>query len=218
MEKSLKTEVITLIDEYAAQVRNLFTSLSKVAEGKTLQPEEMPSEVMGQVVDVDNRMQAILNRVEEHQAVQQKLERTRQDIELQHSTILRIMKQLYESQKQLNLYLDSTKHRIDSIKQAEESEVTYEDIIVYARKISKYTSAPLNFEQNPNLANPPYPQDTEMRMGLLFRSQHGDLTAEQEHMLEEEESDVSSVDLATAHAKKEAQPSQASIFDLDLNP
>ena len=51
-----------------------------------------------------------------------------------------------------------------------------EDILNYANKLSQYTSAPPHF--NPAMTSsmivyPPYPDETRMRMGLLFR-RHAD--------------------------------------------
>ena len=47
-----------------------------------------------------------------------------------------------------------------------------EDILDYAKKLSQYTSAPPHF--NPAMPSsmivyPPYPDESRMRMGLLFR-------------------------------------------------
>jgi hypothetical protein len=50
--------------------------------------------------------------------------------------------------------------------------VSAEDILDYAKKLSQYTSAPPHF--NPAIPSsmivyPPYPDESRMRMGLLFR-------------------------------------------------
>jgi len=52
------------------------------------------------------------------------------------------------------------------------AKVTAEDILEYAKKLSQYTSAPPHFNpaMPPSMAVfRPYPDESRMRMGLLFR-------------------------------------------------
>jgi len=98
--------------------------------------------------------------------------------------------------------------------------VSAEDILDYANRLSQYTSAPPHFNPaipSSMIAYPPYPDESRMRMGLLFR-QYADESFEDEEQSLEEEDEDDDEDEEFDSVEIVRSTNQTETFNLVLNP
>ncbi|CAJ0648975.1 5247_t:CDS:2 [Entrophospora sp. SA101] len=160
-----------ILIEYEATIKQFFASIaSSTAEGKS-QTEHTPVKLMKNIVELDKKMQKSLDQIEEHQKVHNEILQVENELELENSAILELVNALKEGKKEFESSLENADTTIQAINFANKSPVTADEILKYAAKLSKYTSAPSSFNnQNANIPlQPPYPDETLMRAGLLFR-------------------------------------------------
>ncbi|RUS15856.1 vitamin-D-receptor interacting mediator subunit 4-domain-containing protein [Endogone sp. FLAS-F59071] len=176
-EVSLKAQVSNLLTEYSNLVRNYFAATEALAEGRP--PPVLPAgggpvhpdAIMQRIVDIDAKLQKAVDQIEDHQTLQRKIFEVQEDIRRHNANILALVSRLQEARGMLELCLDSVKQESVAMKQAKDSTVTFTEIISYAAKLSKYTSAPPNFDPaNREITfEKPYPDEDRMRQGLLYR-------------------------------------------------
>nr|CAG8583931.1 13857_t:CDS:2 [Entrophospora candida]CAG8638828.1 10806_t:CDS:2 [Entrophospora candida] len=170
-EKSMVDNLKEILIEYEATIKQFFASIaSSTAEGKS-QTEHTPVKLMKNIVELDKKMQKSLDQIEEHQKVHNEILQVENELELENNAILELVNALKEGKKEFESSLENADTTIQAINFANKSPVTADEILKYAAKLSKYTSAPSSFNnQNANIPlQPPYPDETLMRAGLLFR-------------------------------------------------
>ncbi|CAJ0751458.1 5153_t:CDS:2 [Entrophospora sp. SA101] len=168
-EKSMVDNLKEILIEYEATIKQFFASIaSSTAEGKS-QTEHTPVKLMKNIVELDKKMQKSLDQIEEHQKVHNEILQVENELELENSAILELVNALKEGKKEFESSLENADTTIQAINFA--NKFTADEILKYAAKLSKYTSAPSSFNnQNANIPlQPPYPDETLMRAGLLFR-------------------------------------------------
>jgi len=94
-----------------------------------------------------------------------------QSIRAHNAAILQLVNRLQDAKEVLETCLDGVSKETVAIKQARDSKTSFADLISYAAKLSRFTSAPPNFDPmtfNP-LMEKPYPEEIRMRQGILYQ-------------------------------------------------
>ncbi|KAL9542874.1 hypothetical protein PS6_009578 [Mucor atramentarius] len=169
MNSSLREQVREHITEYSELVKNYFTALSSVAENNVV--DSLTINYKKQLSTHDEIPHKLI-AVESHQIRQQQIIQVQDEIHQHNVALLQIIQKLGAVREELDLSLTQAKVELKAIKYANESNVQFTDVLSYASKLSKYTSAPPNFDSvNKDVKvdfEKPYPDEERMRRGLLY--------------------------------------------------
>ncbi|EAL61107.1 hypothetical protein DDB_G0292608 [Dictyostelium discoideum AX4] len=154
----------------------------------------MVLQLMNHLIDVDKIYQNTLKKLEKHQKIQKEITEIQKEIEEKDKLISTLALNLKDIESFLENELSQDNVNINNgnasdgivnevlidLKQPDDAasmdnivnrEVSPEDLISYAHKISGTTSAPFGYQPNAPLASlfkPPAPQDEMMRSSVLF--------------------------------------------------
>ncbi|KAI9031553.1 mediator complex, subunit Med4 [Phycomyces nitens] len=139
-------------------------------------------------------------------------------------TMLEIVQRLHDAREDLDLDLTHAKRELKAIEYAKDSDIQFTEILSYASKLSKYTSAPPNFElisRDMKIEfEKPYPDEERMRRGQLYW-QHAPQPVP-EDQFESSDSDSAMEEEANKEAGSTGQAEESQGGDpfwiLDLNP
>ncbi|CDH49544.1 predicted protein [Lichtheimia corymbifera JMRC:FSU:9682] len=236
METSLRDRVDSLLTEYSQLTRQFFQSLTAIAENTstTTDPlQQAPDQLVKRITDVDARLQSALEEIEQHQTRQQRIIAVQDEIQQHQAALLSLVERLNDARETLDKELTQASKEQKSIQFADKTNVDFSDILSYASKLSKYTSAPPGFDQMSNDFKvdfeKPYPDEDRMRRGLLYRQYAGthvlpnitDETVEHLSMAssedEERRGSAGAADGAPGN-KPATEEAQDNFWILDLNP
>ena len=173
---STKARLLALVDDVELITRQLFETLSqesKPSADSTGGAANEPAFTM----DVDQLTELLLEKNNElkqlsavakhQQVIQHKIDTTRTKIGVMNSKILCLQRHLKHAESMLATSLYHAKEKLKAFDRAKKDSIMSEDVIKYAHKISAScsTASPLNW--TPGDPRRPYPQDIEMRCGLL---------------------------------------------------
>ncbi|KAF9164777.1 hypothetical protein DFQ26_001011 [Actinomortierella ambigua] len=166
-QHSLRQLVRTQITEYSRLVQSLFSSLDIVADGRPA--AHSPAELVKQIVNLDATLMGAVEKIEAHQQQQRKIVQVQQEIEEQNKAIMQVIQTLQSAKDTLDASLEGLEEKKAAVKEAREAEISVNEIISYASRLSNYTSAPPNFDpaNATQQFEPPYPREIIMRAGLL---------------------------------------------------
>ncbi|KAF9438404.1 hypothetical protein BGZ76_008058 [Entomortierella beljakovae] len=166
-QHSLRQMVRNQITEYSRLTQTLFTSLELMTDGKA--PPAQPSEVMKKIVQLDNTLMGAVEKIELHQKQQQRIRKVRLEIEEQNKAIMKVIQSLRDAKQVLESNFEDLEEKRAVTADARSAEISVNEIIAYANRLSNYTSAPPNFNPaDPNHPfEPPYPREVSMRAGIL---------------------------------------------------
>ncbi|RCI05042.1 hypothetical protein CU098_013363 [Rhizopus stolonifer] len=220
MESPLREQVCEHITEYSQLVKRYFASLSAVAENSD--KADSPEEIIKQMALVDTKLQQAVEHIESHQTRQQQIIKVQDEIQQHNMALLEIIQKLGAAREELDLCLTQAKIELKAIEYASKSNVQFTDVLSYASKLSKYTSAPPNFDSASKDVRvdfeKPYPDEERMRRGLLYWQN----TTQQnkEDRFESSDSEVSAdeemVDVTTNRQTEDTGGDP--FWILDLNP
>ncbi|CAG8571558.1 8623_t:CDS:2 [Diversispora eburnea] len=189
-QKSIILENISILTEYQKLIDRFFSAISANAEGKSL--DRSPVDIMKDIVELDKKMQ----QVEEHQRIHHKILQVENEINAENNAIVDFVNYLRKGKEQIDDFLESSRNTMRAIELA--TNVTADEILKYANRISKYTAAPPGYDLTRPTelqVEPPHPIEAIMRKGLLFRQEYLGMNFGEDAML--------------PHAEE---------FNLDLNP
>lgn len=126
------------------------------------------------LISKDKDLKATLLVAEEQAKIEQNIEKLRAEVEIQDQEICQLQKKLKEAEQILQTALFQARQKLDSIQKANKRPIPSEDLIKFAHRISASNAicAPLTWTQGD--LRRPYPNDVEMRLGFLGKS---DLTS-----------------------------------------
>ncbi|RGB27869.1 vitamin-D-receptor interacting mediator subunit 4-domain-containing protein [Rhizophagus diaphanus] len=230
----ITTPVKGYLVEYEGLIDQFFNAIASYSEG-IKQINQTPIEIMKKIVALDKKLQKGLDLIEEHQKVHRKLLQMENEIDIENQALMDFALALKTGKEQLDICLEEARITKQAIRTAEESQVSAEEILDYANRLSQFTSAPPHYNPaipSSMIAYPPYPDESRMRMGLLFR-QHADESFEDEDQSLEEEDEEDDEDeepdrvmMDETHARSNSfgpveivqQTNQTDALNLDLNP
>ncbi|KAF1807263.1 mediator complex, subunit Med4 [Mucor lusitanicus] len=171
---------------------------------------------------VDDKLQRAVEHIESHQIRQQQIIQVQDEIHQHNVALLEIIQKLGTVREELDLSLTQAKVELKAIKYASESNVQFTDVLSYASKLSKYTSAPPNFDSvNKDVKvdfEKPYPDEERMRRGLLYWQNAPQQRLEDK--FESSDDDMSgNEEMEDINTNKQAEDTGGDPFwILDLNP
>ncbi|GAA5804584.1 vitamin-D-receptor interacting mediator subunit 4-domain-containing protein [Helicostylum pulchrum] len=172
MESSLREYVREQITGYADNVKKYFEALALVAEQPIADETNNPDQILKQMAAVDQNLQKAVEHIENHQRRQQQIIQVQDEIQRHNIALLEIIQKLGSVRGELDLCLTQAKVELKAIQYATESNVQFTDVLSYASKLSKYTSAPPNFDTMSKETKidfeKPYPDEEKMRRGVLY--------------------------------------------------
>ncbi|RHZ43934.1 hypothetical protein Glove_801g12 [Diversispora epigaea] len=191
--KSIILENISILKEYQKLIDRFFSAISANAEGKSL--DRSPVDIMKDIVELDKKMQQGLDQIEEHQRIHHKILQVENEINAENNVIVDFVNYLRKGKEQIDDFLESSRDTMRAIELASQSNVTADEILKYANRISKYTAAPPGYDLTRPTelqVEPPHPIEAIMRKGLLFRQEYlgmnfGALQNDEEEEEEDEE-------------------------------
>lgn len=122
------------------------------------------------LVAKDNEMKQLLKLASEQSKVDAKMNVLKAQISKYDQEIAQLQKQLKEAELILSTAIFQAKQKLASISKANEQPINSEDLIKYAYLISSShaVNAPISWQ--PGDLSRPYPNDIEMRLGLLGKT------------------------------------------------
>lgn len=219
------TPLITLLDklltEYDASLRNLLKLLDTEGNRNTT-PEATQQRVAAsqRLVKLDHQLQQLYGGLEQHQQRQAQI-RNRQLLSIKRDkTKHHFVARLLDAKSELEEMICQTDKTLEQAKVSQAADPPVSEIIEYAKKLSKFTTAPPNYD--PNNANggvppePPYPVLVAMRAGMLNRYRNKKVTQKDD----DKQADMEDGDFAGNMDDEEFDEIDADnlLLSLDLNP
>ncbi|KAI9363779.1 vitamin-D-receptor interacting mediator subunit 4-domain-containing protein [Pilaira anomala] len=222
MESSLREYVREQITAYSDNVKKYFESLSLVAEQATIDEANNPEQILKQMAAVDGNLQKAIEHIQNHQLRQQQIIQVQDEIQHHNIALLEIIQKLGSAREELDLSLTQAKVELKAIKYATDSNVQFTDVLSYASKLSKYTSAPPNFDTMSKETKidfeKPYPDEEKMRRGLLYWQNAPQERPEEKFESSDSEMSVNE-EVGDSSTNKQAEDTGGDPFwILDLNP
>ncbi|CAO3678499.1 unnamed protein product [Umbelopsis ramanniana] len=168
---SLKVQVGSLLSEYASLIRQYFASVNSLIETPNLPIENTPDYITNRILQVDAKLQKAVQKIDEHQRQHQRIVTIQEDIKAQNASLLMVVNWLQETRSLLAETLSGAQEELSLMKKASDANMNFSDILSYASKLSKYTSAPPNFNMMKDMKvdfEKPYPDEERMRRGILY--------------------------------------------------
>ncbi|KAG2186390.1 hypothetical protein INT43_002828 [Umbelopsis isabellina] len=227
---SLKVQVSSLLREYASLIQQYFVSINNLVDNPNLPKENTPESITERIIQVDAKLQkAVLKTlfppVDEHQKQHGKIATIQEQIKVQNASLLLVVNRLQETRTLLAETLSGAQEELSLIKKASDANMNFSDILSYASKLSKYTSAPPNFNLTRDTKvdfEKPYPDEERMRRGILYW-QHLPPEQQAQATLESSESESSEEEgghddaMGKVTAGVDDMQNEA-FWELDLNP
>ena len=170
-----KKQLLSLVDDVDLIVRQLFETLAhQSSSGDTFVGDSTSSSYKmdaGQLTELliekNNGLVKLADTARQQQKLHYQIENVRSEIAHQDKVIETLQKHLKQAENLLASALYKAKEQLHLFDEANQRSVMSEDVIKYAHQISACcsTAAPLNW--TPGDPRRPYPQDIQMRCGLL---------------------------------------------------
>ncbi|XP_003741502.1 mediator of RNA polymerase II transcription subunit 4 [Galendromus occidentalis] len=121
------------------------------------------------LVAKDQEFKDLLQQARQQEKVEEVIEALQEEVDRQDKDIHTLQSNLKEAENLLATAIFQAKQKLESIKKAQENQVSSEELIKYAHRISASSAvaAPHNWQQGD--VRRPYPTDIEMRQGSLGR-------------------------------------------------
>ncbi|KAJ2724285.1 hypothetical protein GGI07_002058 [Coemansia sp. Benny D115] len=162
-----------LLTEYNLSLRTLLGSLDTDGGRNTsVDSSQMRLETTQKIVKLDKALQQLYTELLRHQRRQEAIRQTQmQSIESSRAK-LHFINSMLDAKGQLEQVIADGEKKLNSARTAQQANPPVSEIIEYAKKLSKFTMAPPNYD--PNNANmvppePPYPVLVAMQAGVLSR-------------------------------------------------
>ncbi|RKO87825.1 vitamin-D-receptor interacting mediator subunit 4-domain-containing protein [Blyttiomyces helicus] len=216
-EKNLADVANSIFPEYLLLSQHLFESFEHLALNRPLGAPGPPPTILRKIVALDAQLQKFIDRLEEHQKYQKRIEQVQIEVEEHNAAILKLVRRLQAVERDLEHVLDGAREKMKIMRTANEGAVDYAELIAYAHRISKHTAAP--FVEGSRPMEPPIPQENHMRMSLLFKPDPLKAIVKEEAAVEHQEVDMN-IDLL-AHTLRpqvhdHAPEEEEELLDLDL--
>ncbi|KAI9506894.1 hypothetical protein GGI25_000078 [Coemansia spiralis] len=162
-----------LLSEYETSLRSLLSQLDTEGNKNTAdEASRKRLETSQQIVVLDQNLQKLYDEIVRHQKRQEEIRKTQLLSIESGKAKLRFINSMLDAKAELEEALVDVDKKISRAHVAQKANPSVLEIIEYARKLGKFTSAPPNFD--PNNSNgmppePPHPLLMTMRAGILNR-------------------------------------------------
>ncbi|KAJ2793537.1 hypothetical protein H4S07_007019 [Coemansia furcata] len=161
-----------LLSEYNNSLRYLLGLLD--TEGNrntTAEASQNRSEATKKIVKLDENLQRLYGEIVQHQRRQEEIRQTQLLSIESGKAKLRFISSMLDAKSQLEQVVADAEKKLASARVAKRADPKVSEIIEYAKKLSKFTMAPPNYDPNSGAVppEPPYPVLVAMRAGVLSR-------------------------------------------------
>ncbi|KAJ1558651.1 hypothetical protein HK096_008180 [Nowakowskiella sp. JEL0078] len=184
MAECLGTRLKSILSQYKTLTERLLDSYHLLALLHSTSPTQisllnlnveelsgLPERIILDLVSLDSELNILLNDLEYHQHLQNKIVNTQHEIFATNSEIIRLVECLKSSEFSLNQLLLVAGEQVKTMRKANDGAVDHKRLVSYAQRIARYTSAPHNWAPGQNVpVFPPIPQDMHMKTSLLFQA------------------------------------------------
>ncbi|CAO3680512.1 unnamed protein product [Rhizopus stolonifer] len=203
-------------------MKKYFETLSTVANHNSEETGYTPEQLIKQIIVTDNNLQKAVEHIEEHQKRQQKIIQVQDEIQQYNTKLLKVVQKLNSSKEELEKSLTKAKIELKATEYSDQSDMKFTDILSYASKLSKYTSAPPNFDLVNRDAKidfeKPYPDEERMRRGLLYWQNVSQQPTEERFESSDSEMSAGEDTLDQNNHKQTEDTGGDPFWILDLNP
>ena len=181
-KRNTKEILLGLLDEFERCSGEFFEDVSKVATQYVppRQPNEpFNSKPLDKLIEKHNQLQDAAQKAQDQQSRHSEIMKAKEELAKKNQEILQLHSLLNETEQLLSNALFQARKKFSAIETATKNQITSEDLIKYAHRISSSCAveAPPNWV--PGDPRRPYPLDIEMRSGLLGKMQERHLTETQ---------------------------------------
>ncbi|KAJ1813575.1 hypothetical protein LPJ56_005127 [Coemansia sp. RSA 2599] len=161
-----------ILSEYSDSLRSLLRLLD--TEGNRNANEAATkerSETTQKIVGLDRSLQQLYSELVQHQRRQEAI-RTTQLLSIESGKAkLQFISSMLDAKEQLEEAIADGEKKLSLADTAKKANPSVSEIIEYAKKLSKFTTAPPNFDPNSSAVppEPPYPVLVAMRAGVLSK-------------------------------------------------
>ncbi|PIA18085.1 hypothetical protein COEREDRAFT_26432, partial [Coemansia reversa NRRL 1564] len=129
------------------------------------------NETTEKLIQLDEHLQRLYKEVAQHQQRQTEIRRIQLLSIASNKAKLQFINGMLDSKSQLEVTTADTGKRLEKARVAHKANPQVEEIIEYAKKLSKFTAAPPNYDPANSAVppEPPYPVLVAMRAGILNR-------------------------------------------------
>ncbi|KAJ2824610.1 hypothetical protein FBU31_003945 [Coemansia sp. 'formosensis'] len=161
-----------LLSEYNNSLRYLLGLLD--TEGNrntTAEASQNRIEATKKIVKLDENLQRLYGEIVQHQRRQEEIRQTQLLSIESGKAKLRFISSMLDAKSQLEQVVADAEKKLASARVAKRADPKVSEIIEYAKKLSKFTMAPPNYDPNSGAVppEPPYPVLVAMRAGVLSR-------------------------------------------------
>ncbi|KAJ2491003.1 hypothetical protein IWW37_002669 [Coemansia sp. RSA 2050] len=208
-----------LLTEYNHSLRSLLGLLDTESNRNTAaDTSQNRLEATKKIVKLDENLQRLYGEIVQHQKRQEEIRQTQLLSIESGKAKLRFISGMLDAKSQLEQVVADAEKKLASARVAKRADPKVSEIIEYARKLSKFTMAPPNYDPNSGAVppEPPYPVLVAMRAGVLsrYRVKNG---AKAE---DADDEDLEDGDYGTALDETQFDDIDAEdlLLSLDLNP
>ncbi|XP_022653446.1 mediator of RNA polymerase II transcription subunit 4-like [Varroa jacobsoni] len=162
-----KGKLLRVIDDMEIIAKELVENLLAPKAQKLSSQEHLQLAKM--LVAKDLELKELLQQARQQEKVEEVIEALQEEVDRQDKDIHSLQSNLKEAENLLATAIYQAKQKLSSIQKASEKQVSSEELIKYAHRISASSAvaAPHNWQQGDTRR--PYPTDIEMRQGFLGR-------------------------------------------------
>ncbi|KAL5037544.1 hypothetical protein BDEG_25589 [Batrachochytrium dendrobatidis JEL423] len=178
---NLLVEADEIYPVYISLITDLFESMNAIASAKhkslarsnidssaaDMDKVSAPLAVLEKLKTLDIHLQSYRQSVESHQNLVLQVQAMKQDLDNRNKSVLMKMKRLHQAHEGLDSVLANARYKQKLMHKANQGSIDFNELLSYAQRVSKHTMSPIN--PNTWVIEPPIPQDSHMRMSLLFR-------------------------------------------------
>ncbi|KAJ2746224.1 hypothetical protein GGI20_001504 [Coemansia sp. BCRC 34301] len=161
-----------LLSEYSSSLRSLLGLLDTEGNRNTATEASLSRiEASKKIVRLDENMQKLYSEIVQHQRRQEEIRQTQLLSIESGKAKLRFISNMLDAKSQLEEVVADAQKKLASARVARRADPKVSEIIEYAKKLSKFTMAPPNYDPNSGAVppEPPYPVLVAMRAGVLSR-------------------------------------------------
>ncbi|KAJ2080032.1 hypothetical protein H4R24_003366 [Coemansia sp. RSA 988] len=161
-----------VLTEYTTTLRSLLSQFDTDGNRNTGETAtQSRSETTERLIQLDMHLQRLYKEVAQHQQRQAEIRRIQLLSIASNKAKLEFINGMLDSKSQLEAEAADTSKRLEKARIARMADPQVEEIIEYAKKLSKFTAAPPNYDPANSTVppEPPYPVLVAMRAGVLNR-------------------------------------------------
>ncbi|KAJ2002912.1 hypothetical protein GGI04_003161 [Coemansia thaxteri] len=161
-----------LLSEYNSSLRTLLKLLDTEGnKNSTAEASFARVATSKKIVLLDENLQKLYGEIVQHQRRQEEIRKTQLLSIGSGKAKLQFINSMLDSKEQLEEVVADTEKKLLASRVASRADPEVSEIIEYAKKLSKYTAAPPNYNPNSGAVppEPPYPVLVAMRAGVLSR-------------------------------------------------